>query len=151
MTSGELAASLRQIDGQRDQGKHPPDFHFRSKPFLHFHNGPDRTNADVRFGGGLEPVTASTPKQREGNHICVAQDTRRGGVEPGAQPGAWNSWAAPARVQAELHSVQAGSGCWRIAWPSCLMLGCDAQPRQLQRALLFSVLYQLYLLCLTLR
>jgi hypothetical protein len=43
MTSGELAASLRQIDGQRDKGKHPPDFHFRSKPFLHFHNGPDRT------------------------------------------------------------------------------------------------------------
>src|ERR1039457_5276651 len=53
MTSGELAASLRQIDGQRDKGKHPPNFHFRSKPFLHFHNGPDRTYADVRFGRGL--------------------------------------------------------------------------------------------------
>jgi hypothetical protein len=24
------------------QRKHPPNFHFRSKPFLHFHNGPDR-------------------------------------------------------------------------------------------------------------
>ena len=47
------------------QGKHPPNFHFRSKPFLHFHNGPDRTYADVRFGGDFDPVTASTPKQRE--------------------------------------------------------------------------------------
>jgi hypothetical protein len=35
-------------------------FHFRSKPFLHFHNGPDRTCADVRFGGHFGPVTAST-------------------------------------------------------------------------------------------
>jgi hypothetical protein len=45
--------------------KHPPNFHFRSKPFLHFRNGPGRTCADVRFGGNFEPVTASTPKQRE--------------------------------------------------------------------------------------
>ena len=64
MTSGELAASLRQIDGQRDNGKHPPDSHFRSKPFLHFCNGPGRTYADARSGRDLEPVTASTPKQR---------------------------------------------------------------------------------------
>jgi hypothetical protein len=64
-TFDELAASLRQIDGQRDKGKHPPNFHYRSKPFLHFHNGPDRTYADVRFGGDFEPVTASTPKHRE--------------------------------------------------------------------------------------
>ena len=28
-------------------------------------DGPDRTYADVRFGGDFEPVTASTPKQRE--------------------------------------------------------------------------------------
>jgi hypothetical protein len=65
MTFDELVASLRQIDGQRDKETHPPSFHFRSKPFLHFHNGPDRTYADVRFGGDFEPVTASTPKQRE--------------------------------------------------------------------------------------
>ena len=32
MTFDELVASLRQIDGQRDKGKHPPNFHFRSKP-----------------------------------------------------------------------------------------------------------------------
>jgi hypothetical protein len=65
MTFDELAASLRQIGGQRDKGKHPPNFHFRSKPFLHFRNGPGRTYADVRFGGDFEPVTGSTPKQRE--------------------------------------------------------------------------------------
>jgi hypothetical protein len=51
MTFDELVASLRQVDGQRDKGKRPPDFHFRSRPFLHFHNGPDQTYADVRFGG----------------------------------------------------------------------------------------------------
>ena len=38
---------------------------YGSKPFLHFHNGPDRTYADVRFGGDFEPVTGSTPKQQE--------------------------------------------------------------------------------------
>ncbi len=65
MTFDELVASLRQIDGQRDKGKHPPNSHYRSKPFLHFHNGPDRTYADVRSGGDFEPVTGSTPKQRE--------------------------------------------------------------------------------------
>jgi hypothetical protein len=47
------------------QGKNPPNFHFRSKPFLHFHNDPGRTYADIRSGGDFEPVTASTPKQRE--------------------------------------------------------------------------------------
>jgi hypothetical protein len=61
MIFDELVASLRQIDGQRDKGKHPPNFHLRSNPFLHFHNGPDRTYADVRFGEDFEPVTASTP------------------------------------------------------------------------------------------
>ena len=65
MTFDELAASLRQIDGQRDKGKHPTGLPLHSKPFLHFHNGPGRTCADVRFGGDFEPVTASTPKQRE--------------------------------------------------------------------------------------
>ena len=83
----ELVASLRQIDGQRDKGKHPPDFHFRSKPFLHFHNGPDRTHADVRFGGDFEPVTSSTPKQREvlleqvkahGTAVLASRQRKRG-------------------------------------------------------------------------
>jgi hypothetical protein len=64
MTFDELVASLRQIDGQRDKGKHPPNFHFRSKPFLHFHNGPDRTYADVRLGR----TSSRSPHQRRSNH-----------------------------------------------------------------------------------
>jgi hypothetical protein len=63
MTFDELVASLRQIDGQRDKGKHPPDFHFRSKPFLHFRNGPGRTFADIWFGGDFE----RSPHQRRSN------------------------------------------------------------------------------------
>jgi hypothetical protein len=35
------------------------------EPFLHFHNGPGRTYAGVRFGGDFEPATGSTPTQRE--------------------------------------------------------------------------------------
>lgn len=35
------------------------------EPFLHFHDGPDRTYADVRLGGDFKPVIAPTPKQRE--------------------------------------------------------------------------------------
>jgi hypothetical protein len=76
-TFDELVASLRQIDGQRDKGKHPPNFHFRSIPFLHFHNGPDRTYADVRFGGDFEPVTAY-PARR--TLICVAGGPASSGV-----------------------------------------------------------------------
>jgi hypothetical protein len=51
--------------GSATRERTPPNLHFRSKPFLHFRNGPGRTYADVRFGGDFEPVTASTPKQRE--------------------------------------------------------------------------------------
>ncbi|HVB42099.1 MAG TPA: hypothetical protein VNF47_05250 [Streptosporangiaceae bacterium] len=47
------------------QGNAPTGLPLHSKLFLHFHNGPDRAYADVRFGGDFEPVTASTPKQRE--------------------------------------------------------------------------------------
>ena len=62
---GERAASLRQIGGQRGKGRHPLDFRFRSKPFLHFCNGPGRPYAGVRLGRNFEPVTGSTPKLRE--------------------------------------------------------------------------------------
>lgn len=65
MTFDDLVASLRQIEGLRDTGKRHPNFHFRSKPFLHFHDGPGGTHADVRFGADFEPVAASTPAQRE--------------------------------------------------------------------------------------
>jgi len=77
MTFDELVASLRQIDGQRDKGKHPPNFHFRSMPFLHFHNGPDRAYADVRFGGDFEPVTAYPARRML---ICIAGGPASSGV-----------------------------------------------------------------------
>ena len=51
MTFDEIVASLRQSEGLRNKGKRHPNFHFRSKPFLHFHNGPDGPYADVSFGG----------------------------------------------------------------------------------------------------
>jgi hypothetical protein len=100
MTSGELAASLRQIDGQRDKGKHPPNFHFRSKPFPDFRNGPGRTYADVRFGGDFEPVTGSTPKQREvlleqvKAHVTAELASRQAATGPGHADG----WDLPAPV-----------------------------------------------------
>ena len=65
MTSGELAASLRPIHGQRDKGKHPPNLHLRSKPVPAL---PQRSRPDLRrrpAGGDSEPVTASAPKQRQ--------------------------------------------------------------------------------------
>jgi hypothetical protein len=46
-------------------------------PFLHFHNGPDRAYADVRFGGDFEPVTAY-PARR--TLICVAGRPASSGV-----------------------------------------------------------------------
>ena len=59
MTSGELAASLRQIDGQA-KGKHPPDFHFRSKPSC--------TSATVPAGptptSGPAGTSSRSPHQR---------------------------------------------------------------------------------------
>jgi hypothetical protein len=65
MTHDELVSALRSIDGLRDVGKVHPNFHFRSRPFLHFHDSADGTYADVRFGSGdFEPVWASTPAER---------------------------------------------------------------------------------------
>jgi hypothetical protein len=65
MTSGELVASLRQIDCQRGKGStHRASSFFRSRSCTST-TGPDRTYADVRLGGDFEPVTASTPKQRD--------------------------------------------------------------------------------------
>ena len=71
-TFDELAAPLRQIDGQRDKGKHPPNLHFRSKPFPHIRNGPDRTYADVQFGEA--PVGLALV--RDGTRIVIADSDR---------------------------------------------------------------------------
>ena len=66
MSHDDLVAALRAIDGLHDVGSGGrPNFHFRSRPFMHFHVAAEGTYADVRFGGGgFEPVWASTPAER---------------------------------------------------------------------------------------
>ena len=60
-----LVAALRALEGLVDVSHDPPNFHFRGRPFLHFHESDDGTYADVRFGGAdFEPVWASTPRER---------------------------------------------------------------------------------------
>jgi len=66
MTHEQLLDALRAVDGLIDVGRDPPNFHFRSRPFLHFHMHDDGMYADVRFGSGdFEPIWASTPLERE--------------------------------------------------------------------------------------
>jgi hypothetical protein len=65
MTHQDLVDALRGIDGLDDVGADPPNFQFRSRPFLHFHTSDEGTYADVRFGtGDFEPVWASTAQER---------------------------------------------------------------------------------------
>ena len=64
MDFDELVEALRTIDGLRDKGKRHPNFHYRSRPFLHFHSGEQGTYADVRWDAEFEPVPASTPAER---------------------------------------------------------------------------------------
>jgi hypothetical protein len=65
MDHDDLVAALRAIDGLVDVGRDPPNFHFRGRPFLHFHRSEEGTYADVRFGGDFEPVWASSPQERQ--------------------------------------------------------------------------------------
>jgi hypothetical protein len=60
----ELVEALQAIDGLRDTGKRHPNFHYESRPFLHFHSGDQGTYADVRWHSEFEPVPASTPAER---------------------------------------------------------------------------------------
>jgi hypothetical protein len=65
-THEQLLAALRAIDGLIDVGHDPPNFHFRDRPFLHFHMHEEGMYADVRFGAGdFEPIWASTPLERQ--------------------------------------------------------------------------------------
>jgi hypothetical protein len=65
MSHDDLVAALRAIEGLVDVGKDPPNFQFRSRPFLHFHIHPDGMYAHVRFERrGFEPVWSSTPSER---------------------------------------------------------------------------------------
>ena len=64
MTFDDLVAALRELDSLRDKGKRHPNFHYKSRPFLHFHSGDDGVWADVRFGDDFEPVPLTSPAQR---------------------------------------------------------------------------------------
>jgi len=65
MSHQGLIDALRAIEGLVDVGGDPPNFQFRSRPFLHFHTDERGTYADVRFGtGDFEPMPASTPGER---------------------------------------------------------------------------------------
>ncbi len=66
MSHAEFVDALRSVEGLRDVGRSHPNFHFRSRPFLHFHiDDDDRMYADVRFGGGdFEERWADTPQAR---------------------------------------------------------------------------------------
>lgn len=78
MNHQDLVDALRGIDGLVDVGVDPPNFQFRSRPFLHFHTDEQGTYADVRFGGGdFEPVPASTPGERLALLAQVADHVER--------------------------------------------------------------------------
>ena len=64
MTFDELVAALRKVEGLRDKGKVHPNFHFRSKRFLHFHSADGVAYAHVRFGDDFEHVAAATDAER---------------------------------------------------------------------------------------
>jgi len=82
----QLLDALRSVDGLIDVGRDPPNFHFRSRPFLHFHMRGERMYADVRFGNGdFEPIWASTPPEREellarvSDHVERLQSLKKAG------------------------------------------------------------------------
>ncbi len=79
MTHDELVDALRGIDALKDVGSADnPNFHFRSRPFLHFHADDDGTYADVMFGGSdFEPVAATSPAQRAELLARVVKHVRR--------------------------------------------------------------------------
>ena len=97
MTSGELVASLPQIDGQRDKGKYPPNFHFRSKPFLHFYNGPDGPT-----------LTSGSAGLRTGHRINAEATRGSAGAGEGARHRRARVPTAEARVGAKGHTERGG-------------------------------------------
>ncbi|HET9728316.1 MAG TPA: hypothetical protein VFR41_02795 [Acidimicrobiia bacterium] len=84
MTHDDLVAALRAIDDLHDVGNYHPNFHFRSRPFLHFHVGTTGIYADVRLGtADFRPVPASTPQERQEllarvqRHVTRVERTRK--------------------------------------------------------------------------
>ena len=65
MTHEQLIQALRAVEGLVNVGSDAPNFHFRSRPFLHFHHHDQGMSADVRFGSGdFQAVWASTSSER---------------------------------------------------------------------------------------
>ena len=81
MTHDDLVEALRSITALRDKGKVHPAFHFRSRPFLHFHEGEQGAYADVRFGDDWEAVPAATSGQRAELLERVRRHVERGSVK----------------------------------------------------------------------
>lgn len=78
MTHEQLLDALRAVDGLVDVGHDSPNFHFRSRPFLHFHLHGEGMYADVRFGNGdFEPIWAATPHERAELLARVAEHVER--------------------------------------------------------------------------
>jgi hypothetical protein len=87
MSHDDLVAALRRIDELHDVGNYQPNFHFRSRPFLHFHEGPQGVYADVRLGTeDFRPIPAATPAERAEllervrrhiRHVTGARKSRR--------------------------------------------------------------------------
>ena len=82
LTYDGLVAELRRIDGLVEEPGGHASFRFRSRPFLHFHDG--GAVADVRFGtGDFVPMWASTPAERAElldlvqSHVTRIQRTRK--------------------------------------------------------------------------
>lgn len=79
----DFVDALRRVEGLRDRGKNFPNFHYKSKPFLHFHDGPNGPFADVRFGDEFEPWPLATPTDRRAllqavrDHIAATAASRR--------------------------------------------------------------------------
>jgi hypothetical protein len=80
----DLVAALRKVEGLRDVGKQYPNFHFRGRPFLHFHEGERGLYADIRLGTrDFQPVWASTPTERANlldrvqRHVAKTERTRK--------------------------------------------------------------------------
>ena len=80
LTHDQLVEALRSIDGLVDVGTSHPNFQFRDRPFLHFHDGADGTYADVRLGGGdFAPHWASTAAERAALLDLVERHVRKVG------------------------------------------------------------------------
>ncbi|HTL84642.1 MAG TPA: hypothetical protein VL856_05630 [Acidimicrobiia bacterium] len=77
-THDELVTALRELDGLEDVGNSRPNFHFRSRPFLHFHTGAQGIYADVKLGTpDFREIPVSTPEEREELLIRVKRHITR--------------------------------------------------------------------------